>query len=132
MGPITLLKNFCFVGDNAQSWATDWIAIPAEFQNWQLVMIVKSLISGSNLGYTLQTTWDTDSATNTSATGGAHRRRHDRDRDQHRHGAHDPVPHECGRDIAPRVLRLPHAEVHVGVLPSVRTAGVDRAHPPPR
>lgn len=69
MGPITLLKNFSFVGDAAQSWATDWIAIPAEYQNWQLVIIVKSLISGSNLGYTLQTTWDTDSATNTSATG---------------------------------------------------------------
>ena len=65
----TLLKNFTFVGDTGQSWATDWIAIPAEFQNWQLVIIVKSLISGSNLGYTLQTTWDTDSATNTSATG---------------------------------------------------------------
>lgn len=66
---ITLLKNFAFVGDAGQSWSTDWIAVPAEYQNWQLVVIVKSIISGSNLAYILQTTWDTDSATNTLGTG---------------------------------------------------------------
>ncbi len=59
---ITLLKNFTFAGDNNQDWATDWIAVPAEYQNWQLVFIVKSLVSGSSLTVTLQTTWDTDSA----------------------------------------------------------------------
>ncbi len=69
MGPIILLKNFTFVGQTAQSWATDWIAIPAGFENWQLVVVAKSMLAGTNLGYTLQTTWDTDSATNTSGTG---------------------------------------------------------------
>ena len=59
----TLLKNFTFVGDTNQDWSTDWIAVPAEYQNWQLVYVVKSLIAGSSLQVKPQTTWDTDSAT---------------------------------------------------------------------
>lgn len=71
MDVITLLKNFTFVGQISQSWATDWIAVPPGFQNWQLVVVVKSLLTGANMGYILQTTWDTDSATNTTGTGAA-------------------------------------------------------------
>jgi hypothetical protein len=69
MQVITLLKNFTFAGDNGQSWATDWIAVPAGFQNWQLIVLVKSIIAGSNIGWTLQTTWDTDTVSSTGATG---------------------------------------------------------------
>ena len=61
---ITLLKNFTFVGDANQDWALDWSGIPSEYQNWQLVLIVKSIVSLSNLQVTPQTTWDTDSASN--------------------------------------------------------------------
>lgn len=67
MGTITLLKNFTFVGDANQDWAIDWSSIPAEFQNWQLTLIVKSIVALSSLNVTPQTTWDTDSSSNVVA-----------------------------------------------------------------
>jgi hypothetical protein len=64
MGPVTLLKNFTYVGDPAQSWNTDWVSWPAEFQNAQIVVLTKSRIGTSILSIQLQTTWDTDQASN--------------------------------------------------------------------
>jgi hypothetical protein len=64
---ITLLKDFTFVGDANQDWAIDWTGISAEYQNWQLVLIVKSMVVPSSLQVTPQTTWDTDSASNVVA-----------------------------------------------------------------
>lgn len=62
MSRIVILENFAFVGELGQDWGTDWIAVPASFQNWQLVIVVKSLIAGSGLDVRFQTTWDTDAA----------------------------------------------------------------------
>ena len=70
MGIIVLAKNLTFVGNSGQSWATDWIAVPAEYQNWQLTVVPKSYITGTALGFQLETTWDTDSVVSVSGGSG--------------------------------------------------------------
>ena len=68
---IVLAKNLTFVGSASQSWATDWVAVPAEYQNWQLTVVPKSFITGANLAFQLETTWDTDSVVNVSGGSGS-------------------------------------------------------------
>lgn len=73
MGTITILKNFTFVGSAAQAFSTDWIAVPA-YQSWQLTIEAKSVVTGVNLGCSLDATFDTDTSfvvtgSTTSVTG---------------------------------------------------------------
>ena len=73
MAVITIVKDLTFVGDNGQSWNTDWISFPAEHQNATLTVVVKSRIGGSNINVQLRGSYDTDSETNigTAITTGA-------------------------------------------------------------
>jgi hypothetical protein len=61
-GVIVLVKDLAWVGATTQTWNTDWVSFPAGFQNAQLVVLVKSIVGGS-LAVQLETTWDTDTAT---------------------------------------------------------------------
>jgi hypothetical protein len=64
VGPVILLaKDLAFVAANGQAWSMDWIAVPAEYQLWQLVFVVKTRVGGT-LQVFLDTTWDTDSTSN--------------------------------------------------------------------
>jgi hypothetical protein len=64
MGMITLLKHFTYAAANGGGFSTDWVRIPEEYQNWQLVVIVHSRISTTTASVQLATTWDTATATN--------------------------------------------------------------------
>lgn len=68
MSVITLLKNFTFVGQQADLWFTDWVAFPSGWQNAQFVVIIKSRASSAALDLVLQTSWDTDGANSIAAT----------------------------------------------------------------
>ena len=60
---IVLVKDMTFAAASGQSWALDWVAIPAEYDQWQLVFVVKARIAGTVV-VQLQTTWDTDVVVN--------------------------------------------------------------------
>lgn len=60
---ITLLRLFTLAAANAGGLATDWIRVPEGYQNWQLVVIIHGRISTTAGTGTLQTTWDTETAT---------------------------------------------------------------------
>jgi hypothetical protein len=51
---ITLLKNFTYVGDAGQSWATDWVYFPAEHKQAQgpLVLAVSPRMHACGPGLT--------------------------------------------------------------------------------
>ena len=68
MPVITLLKNFAFAGQQADLWFTDWVAFPADWQNAQFVVVIKSRVGVSALDMVLQTSWDTDGANAIGAT----------------------------------------------------------------
>jgi hypothetical protein len=68
MSVIVLLKNFTFVGQQADLWHTDWMQFPANRQNAQYVVIIKSRAGASALDLVLQTSWDTDGANSIGVT----------------------------------------------------------------
>jgi hypothetical protein len=74
---ITLLKNFTYVGDAAQSWATDWVYFPAANKQAQLAVVTKGRTGAGTVQVQLQTSFDTDTvvevgvAVSTGAPGSA-------------------------------------------------------------
>lgn len=61
---IILLKHFTFAAANGGSFTSDWVNVPPEFQNWQLVFEIHSRISTTAGSGQLETTWDTALKTN--------------------------------------------------------------------
>ena len=64
MGAITVVKDFTFVADNGQSFNFDWFGFPAEHQNAQIVVLVKSRIGASAANVQFKGSMDTDSESN--------------------------------------------------------------------
>lgn len=57
---MTLLKNFTYVGDAGQSWATDWVSFSVEHRQAQLAVVTKGRIGATTVQVQLQTSFDTD------------------------------------------------------------------------
>lgn len=58
MTMIILLKNFTYAGANGDGFVSDWVQIPEENQNWQLIVEIHGRVSATAGSLRLATSWD--------------------------------------------------------------------------
>ena len=56
---LTIVTQFTYAGGNGDEFYSEWIRIPEEFQNWQMMVLVHSHISTTAALLQAETSWDT-------------------------------------------------------------------------